>query len=173
MEIKGPRVTVDHEKVTKVSGWDYFSGVCRSGKAPEMTKPDNRDSKTNGANDGPATNAECMQACVDAADECQGYSHSSGWCILYGKGMCTVPADEDSQDYSRPGWKGYCQDHDDHAITQRKPNAAYICVVKNGDYGKEATVDTTAEPDLIADSSTDRRGIMVALFSLWLTCCFQ
>jgi hypothetical protein len=167
-KVKG--AVVNHEKVTKIEGWDYFSGVCRSGDATTMTKPDNRDSNTAGADNGPATNEECMQACVDGGDACQGYSHSSGWCILYGDGMCTVPADMDNQGYTRPGWAGYCQDHDAHAITQRKANAAYICVVKNADYGKVATTVAPADDDEM--SSTDRRGIMVAFFSLWLTCFF-
>jgi hypothetical protein len=164
----------NHEKVTKVSGWDYNMGVCRSGNATDMRKPDNKDSNTVGANDEAPTNEECMQHCVDAGDGCLGYSHgsppASAWCILYGAGMCTVPADLDNLDYSRPGWKGYCQNNpdpnDDITITQRKPNHRYICVTKNADYGKVIDVNPST-------SSTDRRGIMVALFSLSLTCFFQ
>lgn len=139
-----------------------------------MLKPENRDSKTTGKNDGPGTNEDCAQACTDAGSDCKGYSHGqTGWCILYGKGMCTVPADMDSNGYTKPGWTGYCQDHDDHEITIRKPNAAYICVVKNKDFGKVDTVDTTAKPADVEVSSTDRQGIIVVLFSLWLTCIFQ
>jgi hypothetical protein len=115
-----------------------------------------------------------MQACVDAGDVCTGYAHSTAWCILYGEDICNVPAELSASTaegrYKKTGWEGYCEDHDDHTITQRKPNSAYICVVKGPTYGTVPATTDNVDP---TTSSTDRRGIMVALFSLWLACFFQ
>lgn len=175
--VRAPKATVFHAKVTKVDGWEYYSGVCRSGPIvdpAEYIRPDTRDSNTAGAGGVPATNEECMQACVDAGDVCTGYAHSTAWCILYGEDICNVPAELSASTsegrYKKTGWEGYCEDHDDHTITQRKPNSAYICVVKGPTYGTVPATTDNVDP---TTSSTDRRGIMVALFSLWLACFFQ
>lgn len=106
-----------HAGDIKLPGWKTaMSGACRGG--PDFTdKVNGKYSNSVGSLDGgKLTQAECAQACLDEP-ECVGYSHSTAWCVVYGRNLHETPG---------TGWTS--DNHEAVEITGTKANAAYICV---------------------------------------------
>lgn len=127
--VKAVKVTTPHAPAIEKAGWKVLSGACRG---PGNTKVNGKYSNTAGASGGALTQVECAAAC-EAESQCIGYAHSTAWCVVYGPGIDTT-ADGDSK------WTK--DTHTSTSITTAtKPNAAYICVVKNSHLGISDTND--------------------------------
>jgi hypothetical protein len=96
-----------------------------------------------------------MAAC-EAEPTCVGYAHSTAWCVVYGEDIHKTPGDKWTSD-----------NHASTTITDvTKPNAAYICVVKDS----AATYDNDAQAAGAVTLVVTRYAVvtvMMACFAAW------